>query len=385
MRLLASIGLALVVAACASTPPVPSSPSAPPTEPAPPPGPPALTLPTEGFRVLGYHAWWTRDAWRRYDWSVIDKLIFHELSIDANGQITNAHGWPNGASIAGMIETAQAQGIPVVPALTLFDAAAFDHLFASGLRRRLLMESTMQALRAGGADGVHLDVEVLTAVSDEARDGFHRFVRDLKAALEAYRPGAQLTLFLPAFDYGEVYDERVLAELADLVVVQGYDLHWAGGPVAGPVAPLRGWQGLNWERIVGRYRDLGVPLEKVVLSVPYYGYEWPTETDALRSPTRERGRSITYARLDSASTARALTSVEERTSTYDVRRDSVSGSPYYVFEDSTGWRQGWFEDAESLAEKYRFIRDQGLAGVAVFPLAYDRGRLAGVLREARMR
>ena len=34
------------------------------------------------------------------------------------------------------------------------------------------------------------------------------------------------------------------------------------------------------------------------------------------------------------------------------------------------WVQGWFEDVPSLQAKIRFIRDAGLGGMALFPLAY---------------
>jgi spore germination protein YaaH len=72
----------------------------------------------------------------------------------------------------------------------------------------------------------------------------------------------------------------------------------------------------------------------------------------------------------------------ERADRYGLRRDPESGTPYYAFEDSTGWRQGWFEDAESLGAKYSFVRARGLGGVVIFPLAYGDEELWADLREA---
>ncbi len=60
----------------------------------------------------------------------------------------------------------------------------------------------------------------------------------------------------------------------------------------------------------------------------------------------------------------------------------MSGTPYYAFQDELGWRQGWFEDAESLRAKYRFVRERGLGGVAIFPLAYGDAALWTDLRAA---
>lgn len=72
----------------------------------------------------------------------------------------------------------------------------------------------------------------------------------------------------------------------------------------------------------------------------------------------------------------------EQASRYGVRRDPASGSPYYTFQDSTGWHQRWFEDAESLRAKYKFVRENGLGGVALFPLAYGNEALWADVRAA---
>ncbi|HKK93738.1 MAG TPA: hypothetical protein VJ925_09895, partial [Longimicrobiales bacterium] len=71
----------------------------------------------------------------------------------------------------------------------------------------------------------------------------------------------------------------------------------------------------------------------------------------------------------------------DRVAEHGLRRDSASASPWYAWRDDEGWRQGWFDDAVSLRAKYEFVREEGLGGVAVFPLAYaDRSVWAGLER-----
>ena len=77
-----------------------------------------------------------------------------------------------------------------------------------------------------------------------------------------------------------------------------------------------------------------------------------------------------------------LPRARDQVARHGARRDPESDTPYYAFQDATGWRQGWFEDAESLRAKYAFVREHGLGGVAVFPLAYGDGALWDDLREA---
>ena len=48
----------------------------------------------------------------------------------------------------------------------------------------------------------------------------------------------------------------------------------------------------------------------------------------------------------------------------------------YRFTDASGMcRVGWFEDSWSLGVKADWLRQQGLAGMAFFPLGYDQGVL----------
>ena len=45
------------------------------------------------------------------------------------------------------------------------------------------------------------------------------------------------------------------------------------------------------------------------------------------------------------------------------------------FDDGSGWRQGWFDDAASLQPRLDFVRAGGFRGVALFVLGYDGGML----------
>ena len=65
-----------------------------------------------------------------------------------------------------------------------------------------------------------------------------------------------------------------------------------------------------------------------------------------------------------------------------MERDGESRSPWYRYQTAEGWRQGWYEDAESLREKYEFARVRGVGGIALFPLAYGDEEIWEGLRAA---
>lgn len=345
---------------------------------------PTGPLPTVGDRyfVSGYHPYWVGDAWDAYPFDALDRLYFFELEAGPDGAIADPHGWPD--EWLGLIEKAQDSGVDIVPTLSMHGVQGFEALFGSPESTARLVEESLGLLRASpGLAGLHLDFEVFAPVSQDVRDGFTAFVAQLRRRMGEVDPSYTLSAFVLAFDDDDVYAERALAELVDYMVVQGYDYHSAGEPNTGPVAPLAGWGRLNWQRVVDRFLALGVPRRKLVMAVPLYGYEWPTDSDEPGATTR--GQAVEIVLAPRPEVVPELTRAPAVAELHGVRRDPISGSPYYVYRDQGGWHQGWFEDAESLRAKYEFVRAQGLGGVAIFPLAYgDPGHWSGLRDSFRL-
>lgn len=340
-----------------------------------------VTMPTNVERpfVAGYHAYWTGDAWLDYPLDLLDELYVFELEAAGDGTILDAHGWPE--LWRPMIAAASTAGVQVVPVVSMHDPDAFEALFADANRSGRLVDTILAILGPSPAlAGVHLDVEVFRPVSPRARDGYTAFVARLGNAMRALDPRLSLSVFVLAFDDDDVYNEAALGQIADFLIVQGYDYHSMASENAGPVSALRGWGRLNWEHVVQRFDAFGVARDKIVMSVPLYGYEWPVESADRGARTASAGVTVPYAAgddvLPEAPRARA------RADEYGIHRDPSSGSPFYVFETPEGWRQGWFEDAESLRMKYDFVRAEGLGGVALFPLGYGDSSVWAGLRGA---
>lgn len=329
-------------------------------------------------RVTGYHAWWMQDSWQDLDLSLYDKLFFFEFAVDVDGRVAERHGWPD--RWAPMIRAVQAKGGMVAPTFAILDPVIFSSVLGSPEARERLRRTIMETVRAGDADGAHLNFEIFEPSTPAARAGFLDLAARLRDDLKQYRAGAELTIFLPGFDHGEAYDEAALARLADYVVVQGYDMHWLTAPTAGPVAPVRGWNGASWEGITARYASLGVPAARMVMAVPYFGYEWPTVSPDPGAATTGEGVPITYADVDPGLLPLIRINARQRAAEHGLRRDPLTESPYYRYRRGSQWYQGWFEDGQSLRAKYRLVRERALGGVAVFLLGYDAGRLESVLR-----
>jgi spore germination protein YaaH len=331
--------------------------------------------------VAGYHAYWAGSSWQSYPFDLIDELFFFESEVAADGSILDRHGWPE--EWASMAERAAEAGVQMVPTVSMHDPTAFEMLFTDARRIDRLVESTLSLLQeTPEVAGLHIDFEVFQPVADEARDGFTAFVAILSEQMDARFPGKSLSAFVLAFDDDDVFNERAIGQLVDYVVVQGYDYHSASSENAGPVGATRGWGRLNWESVVGRFEAFGIPRAKLVMGVPLYGYEWPVASDEMGAATTGPGRTVPLTAPPDVLPDEPR--AKDRAARHGVRRDPVSGVPWYAFESADGWIQGWFEDAESLRAKYEFVRSRGLGGIAIFPLAYgEEETWADVLRMLR--
>src|SRR6185312_932219 len=112
-------------------------------------------------------------------------------------------------------------------------------------------------------------------------------------------------------------------------------------------------------RSVYNYLGRGIPPSKLCLAVPYYGYEWPTADSTVPSSATGPGTSFTYA------------AIKERVAALGRRWDNHSSTPYYIFPSDPAWKQGWYDDAESLGLKYDLALTKKLAGIGIWALSYD--------------
>jgi spore germination protein YaaH len=329
-------------------------------------------------QVWGYYPWWLGEHWRSRDLSFYDRLKFFEVEIDAEGQLGERHGWPQ--RWEGLQSAAHARGLRLDVTVTMFSAARFERVFANPKRRQRLVAELLRL--ATGVQGIQLDVEIFEGVSAEALSGYRTFCAALRSGLKRQGGSKALTAFGVMGSVVDLYDRTALAQL-DFIVVQGYDSHHLTSPRSGPVAPLRGPYEITWEKTLEHYLRLGAPRHKIVFGVPFYGYEWPTESAAVGARTLGKGLEMTYSVLDARLLPDMRIGARSQAALHGLHRDAASGSPYYAYrEASGGWRQGWFEDEVSLAAKFEFVKQQRLAGVAIFPVGYDDGAFDNLLRRS---
>jgi spore germination protein len=332
--------------------------------------------------VYGYLPYWRIDSGTvdRIQYELVSTIAIFGLGIKADGSIdTTLAGYKDyvGDDVAAITNAAHDKGVRVVPTFQLFDSGSLTKLSAflgSAAAQTRFIGQALDLMAARKADGANLDFEPLPAAQTPA---YLAFVAKFGAAMRARLPGATL---VNATSAGAGKDLVLgLVPLVDRQLIMTYNYRWSGSTVTGAIAPLDNATRtvkLHIERILQ-----WVPASRVLMGVPYYGYDWPVTANVPNATVQ--ANKTTFGAVKSVTYASArdfLAAHPEVPRQYDA----LEGSGFYTYWDATKltWRQVYFDDERSLADKYDYALTTGLAGVGIWTLDNDRGypELADLLR-----
>ncbi|GAH03183.1 unnamed protein product, partial [marine sediment metagenome] len=247
----------------------------------PPPLPRAIA-PEPIKEIVGYLPHWQYSSYPYLNYSLLTQINYFSAELDGNGNITNDHGWPR----TDLVNFAHALGVKVKLCATLFGGTALTALLNSAANRQRAIDNLLAAVQAAGADGVDIDFELMPAGQ---KDNMVTFMRDLTDTFHTYIPGSIVTMAMPAVDWSNCWDYNALADIVDGLFIMAYDYHWKGSSSAGPVSPLAGFSwNVTWT--VNDYLSkTGSNTAKIILGLPYYGYDWPVTSGDRYAATTGTG------------------------------------------------------------------------------------------------
>ncbi len=165
---------------------------------------------------------------------------------------------------------------------------------------------------------------------------------------------------------------------ADRAFLMGYSYRSSGSSPVGSNSPVVKSDG-DWDitSSLAEYARRGVPLDRVILGLPYYGLTRPTIDASLHAQLRtgfpkgtrpcswNPGYPNFFVRDQGAIPTDARTG-------YDAAEQSAWVASY---DASVGtWCQTYFDNPRSLRAKYDLALSRGLGGVGMWALGYDRGQ-----------
>ena len=277
-------------------------------------------------------------------------------------------------------------------------SARFSDAALTEASRRRFAESVIDLYfrrHAGLFDGVDIDWEypvggglASNVTRPEDRTNFTLLLAELRRQLDAQgaRDGRRYQLTAATSAGSNAVSDLELprvAAIVDWLNVMTYDYH-TGSRIAhfnAPLHPAAGDPTPAWtvDSTVARYLAAGVPREKFVMGVPFYGRAFGgvgSENHGL------------YQRADTAVAAPWNASLDF--STLATRRPEENGFvrrwdpqarvPWLYNPQTKVWIS--YDDEQSVREKGAYARRRGLRGVMVWEVLGDDGRLTRALADA---
>ncbi len=322
------------------------------------PAPPSLAdaAPLKSHEVFGFAPYWTLADSSGFNVAGISTLAYFSIGVNADGSLAETGpGW-NGyesQALADLITRAHGAGDRVVLAVNCFDQQQLNQLTSSPTAGATLSAALISAIQAKNLDGVNLDFEGQGA-GDQA--GLTRLVTQVSAAVHAANPHYQVTMDTYASSAGDpngFYNIPALAPVVDGFFVMAYQLNLAGSPSA--TSPLTSSM-FSDQTTIDQYAA-AVPAAKVILGMPYFGYDWPTSDGTLTAQATGPATPISYGQVMAAN--------------HPIYWDSVTNTAWTSYQVGTQWHESFFEDATSLFEAAQMASAKNLGGVGIWALGMD--------------
>lgn len=307
-------------------------------------------------QVYGWHPYWCGTAYRRYDFPLLSTVGYYSYEVDpATGGYTTIHQWRE----TKLVEMAHDEGSQVELTASLSGVVNTSRLLSSQASCERLCDSMIALVSMKKADGVCLDFE---GVAPKMAGAFADLADSLAAGLHRWRKESTLSIVLHGDGGTQGYAYSRLAKTADRLIVALEPLHGQDGDKTGPIAPLKAseiWGGKSWQGNIQQFLNAGIPKGKLLATVAYYGYEWPTQGETAGAKTTGKGKMVT------------LRAYEAMDSSAYLQWDTASATGWLLHKTPNGYRQLWLEQVSSLTEKFAAVKTMDIAGVGIWALGYD--------------
>lgn len=272
-----------------------------------------------------------------------------EMSVFSYGFSEEGELIPPALPVEWMINDALYKGVRPVLTLTPFGK---DGQFNNYLIHRMLINerargnliaNIVDTITEMGFEGVNIDFEFILS---EDRDNFTQFVGDVTTAVNelGYEVTVDLAPKTSSTQSGLLYegkDYMGLGNASNRAFVMTYEWGYTYGP-AMAVAPI------NKVRQVLEYATTQIPSEKISMGIPNYGY------DFTQPYVRGESKAKTIGNIEAVNIAINNNSI--------IMFDEISKTPFFSYVEDNVTHEVWFEDARSIWEKYKLIKEYNLYG-----------------------
>lgn len=238
----------------------------------------------------------------------------------------------------------------------------YEVLSYTSKRTKIINQVIAEAIQ-NGIDGINLDFELVSA---ECGEHYIQFVRELSVRCRQNGLVFSVDNYVPQ-PYNEHYDIKEQGNVADYVVIMGYDEHTDGSYEAGSVASI----GYLENGITDALKS--VSADKLIAGVPFFTRLWFETPKTQEELSQEAGTEAANYPDKVSSSAYSMDEAAQVVKDAGVQAqwDEETGQNYAEWEADGGTYKIWLEDNRSLEEKLKVIKSNNLAGVAEWSLGME--------------
>ncbi len=238
-----------------------------------------------------------------------------------------------------------------------WDSGRVEEVINSTANRKNHITQILNKLNEKEFDGVIIDYELLKPTT---RNNYTLFIKELSEEMKKNNKITTVVLHpktgenVKGESISRYQDWQKLTQYADQVQIMGYSEH-TDEDEPGPIA------GIDWVgKIVNYTLSLNIPVEKVFLGIPLYGYDWDKNS-------KESAAGLTLEEVSK------LIKKENA----NVEFDKFKKSPMFRYDS----HEVWFEDKDSIKFKTDLAYKSGFAGVTFWRLGGDDSAVWQMIEE----
>lgn len=251
------------------------------------------------------------------------------------------------------VDAAHKKGLKVWPLIDNFSTEISTlKILSSSENRKNLIANLMSDVEKYDFDGINIDFESLT--QDNAPH-FIQFMRELSVSCRNSGVVLSVDVPIPA-SYNMYYERDELAEVVDYVINMGYDEHYSGSDEGSSAS-------INFVKNSITDSLVEVPKEKLINAVPVYTRVWTKENSKVSSSALGMSAAANWVKENNIE----LT-WDDEVGQY-TGQTTIGSARKYI----------WLEEERSMKLKMDAIKEEDLAGVAVWKLGLEPKEIWNVI------
>lgn len=311
--------------------------------------------------VSAYYAGWMQTYCppSAIDFDAVTHIIHFSISPSGNGSVSGTGNGITTSASSAIIQAAHAAGKKVLITCGGWGDAQAYQSATNSTNRATFIANLVNFVVSRGYDGLDIDWEPITSASQ-----FKLFIPELRAALDAAKPGLLLTIATMGGDYTTI---AAVQQHFDQINIMTYDMSgawpgwvvWHNAPVFDGGLKFPGTNRLvpSADGDVKSFIAAGIAKEKIGIGADFYGYVWSgvTEPRQTWSSTPSVTDNVPYYQLMNTYAS------------YQVRWDEIAHAAYISVTSGSG-KFISLDNAKTMDAKAAYVRNAGIGGMIIWEL-----------------